>query len=64
MVILDGKKAFTMKETADLLQFDYNTVRKLVSSGKLPALIISEKKHVTEDTIREYTQQKGGQKHE
>lgn len=59
MVILDGKKAFTMKETADLLQVKYNTIVKLVSGGKLSTVILSGKKHVTEDAIREHTQQKG-----
>jgi len=64
VVILDGKKAFTMKETADLLQYKYNSIVKLVSGGQLPTVILSGKKHITEDAIREYTQQKGGQKHE
>lgn len=64
MVILNGKKAYTMREAAELLQVKYNTIVKLVSGGKLLTVMLSGKKHITEDAIREYKQQKGGQKHE
>ena len=63
MVVLEGKKAYTISETAKLMNVIYKTVSHLVSKGKLPYEVISGRKYITEDAIREYSkQQKGKEK--
>lgn len=67
MVTLEGKKAYTMREAAELLKIGYAAITKAVRLNRIGYLDISGKKLIPEDAIREYTQrtqQKGGQKHE
>lgn len=63
MIVLEGKKAYTMSETAKLLDVVYSTVSRIISNGKIPYFVIDEKKYISEDSIRDYMkQQKGKEK--
>lgn len=64
MVTLEGKKAYTMKEAADLLNLGYATITKAVRLKRIQYLDISGKKLITEDAIKEYAQREGRAKHE
>ena len=64
MIVYEGKKAYTIKETANLLNVVYATVSRFTAKGILQPVVISGKKYITEDTIREYSEQKRKMKHE
>jgi len=60
MIVLEGKKAYTMSEAATLLNVLYSSVTRSVSNGNLPAVVFSGKKYITEDAIKEYSKHKRG----
>ncbi len=65
MVIIDGKKAYTVNETAALMGIVDRTVKKYVTKGYLHYEYVSGNKYILEDDIKECDQRKkDGVKHE
>lgn len=65
MTIIEGKKAYTVDETAALMGVINRTVRQYVNKGYLHYEYIEGNKYILEDDIKECTQRKKGSvKHE
>lgn len=64
MVILEGKKCYTVAETAEILVIGQTAVRRAIDRGKLQPVIISGRKYIPDTEIKEYDQQRKGRKHD
>ena len=54
MIEVDGMKAYTVKETAELLHLTIWTIRKYIREGKLKSRKIGPKYYILSDEIKEF----------
>lgn len=54
MIKLDRVTAYTLREAAEIMHVSYQTVRKLVLSGKLRAQKVGRMWYVTDKTLEEF----------
>lgn len=54
MIEINGEKAYTTTETAEILQRKAETIRAYIKAGKLEAEKIGNAYHVRESAIKEF----------
>lgn len=54
MIKLETTTAYTIKEAAELLHLNEQTVRKYIKQGKIRAQRVGLPYYVTEDTLKEF----------
>jgi excisionase family DNA binding protein len=54
MLIIEGVKFYSVKETADLLHLTPLTVRKYIQKGRLRALRIGRPYYIREEYLKEF----------
>ncbi len=58
MIEIDGVKAYTVKETGDILHLTIGTVRKYIHEKKLNGRKIGTRYHVTAESIKNFVEGK------
>lgn len=65
MILLEGRKCYTIVEAAEILSIGEAAVRRSIARGRIQPVIVYGRQYITDTAIKEYDQQRRrGRKHD